>query len=83
MDFCHSAAEQYNIGVQPRSLCPEVHEDGSTEEAVISFLTVQISCVLEMKSLLSTQDSCSDAEFFSPYAFEVWGANFHFFFCCN
>lgn len=54
MDFCHSAAEQCKFGVQPRSLCPEVPEDGSTKEVVSGFLTVQISCVLGMKSLLST-----------------------------
>lgn len=54
MDFCHSAAEQRNVGVQPGSLYPDVHEDGSTKEVVSSFLAVQISCVLGMKSLLST-----------------------------
>lgn len=82
MDFCRSAAEQCNFGVQPRSLCPEVHKDGSTKEVVSSFLTVQIFCV-GMKSLLSIEDSCSNADFLSSYAFEVWGANFHFLFCCS
>jgi len=53
MDFCHSRAEQCSVGVHPVHLCPEVHEDGSTEGVTSSFLPVQICCMLGVKSIPS------------------------------
>lgn len=56
MDFCHSRAEQGNVGVQPGHVCPQVHEDDSAKEVTSSFLPVQICSVLGLKSLPPIED---------------------------